>query len=94
MSQAATTQSRIEKSGDPGWPPISVIILNYNGARWLERCLESLRKQTIFDQLEIIVRTRSIEEHLNLSGLSEANLELGGGDPIWRIQSSGATISR
>jgi hypothetical protein len=28
------------------------------------------------------------------SSLSEANLELGGGDPIWRIQSSGATISR
>jgi hypothetical protein len=28
------------------------------------------------------------------SSLSEANLELGGGDPVWRIQSSGATISR
>jgi len=28
------------------------------------------------------------------SSLSEASLELGGGDPVWRIQSSGATISR
>jgi GT2 family glycosyltransferase len=36
-------------------PTISVIILNYNGARWLERCLASLQTQTIFDQLEIII---------------------------------------
>lgn len=36
-------------------PLISVIILNYNGAPWLERCLSSLRDQTIFEQLEIIV---------------------------------------
>jgi GT2 family glycosyltransferase len=36
-------------------PLISVIVLNYNGARWLERCLNSLRAQTIFDQTEIIL---------------------------------------
>jgi GT2 family glycosyltransferase len=38
-------------------PPlrVSVIVLNYNGARWLARCLESLRAQTIFDQIEVIV---------------------------------------
>jgi len=34
---------------------ISVIVLNYNGAVWLSRCLDSLRHQTIFPQLEIIV---------------------------------------
>ena len=34
---------------------VSVIVLNYNGARWLERCLESLRAQTIFDQMEVIL---------------------------------------
>jgi GT2 family glycosyltransferase len=34
---------------------ISVIVLNYNGARWLERCLDSLRAQTLFDQIEVIV---------------------------------------
>jgi len=36
-------------------PLVSVIVLNYNGARWLDRCLNSLRTQTIFDQVEVIV---------------------------------------
>jgi len=36
-------------------PLVSVIILNYNGAIWLERCLETLRFQTLFERLEIIV---------------------------------------
>jgi GT2 family glycosyltransferase len=34
---------------------VSVIVLNYNGARWLEPCLNSLRAQTIFDRIEVIV---------------------------------------
>jgi hypothetical protein len=28
------------------------------------------------------------------SSLAEVNLDLGGGDPIWRIQSSGAASAR
>ncbi|MBI5773368.1 MAG: glycosyltransferase [Verrucomicrobia bacterium] len=36
-------------------PLISVVVLNYNGARWTPRCLDSLKAQTIFPQLEIIV---------------------------------------
>jgi GT2 family glycosyltransferase len=36
-------------------PLVSVIVLNYNGARWIERCLASLRKQTVFSRLEVIV---------------------------------------
>jgi GT2 family glycosyltransferase len=36
-------------------PRVSVIVLNYNGAPWLERCLQSLRSQTIFTQIEVIV---------------------------------------
>ena len=40
---------------NPPPPLVSVIVLNYNGARWLERCLESLRAQTIFDQIEVIL---------------------------------------
>jgi hypothetical protein len=33
---------------------VSVIILNWNAAQWIPRCLESLRQQTIFSQVEII----------------------------------------
>jgi GT2 family glycosyltransferase len=39
----------------PAGPLVSVIVLNYNGARWLDRCLKSIRAQTIFDKSEIIV---------------------------------------
>ena len=34
---------------------MSVIVLNYNGTPWLERCLGSLRRQTLFDRIEILV---------------------------------------
>ena len=36
-------------------PSVSVVILNYNGARWIERCLASLKTQTIFTEIEVIV---------------------------------------
>jgi GT2 family glycosyltransferase len=36
-------------------PKISVIILNYNGRVWLPRCFESLERQTIFQDLEVIL---------------------------------------
>jgi GT2 family glycosyltransferase len=40
----------------PGVQPlISVVVINYNGAAWLERCLRSVQEQTIFPQLEIIL---------------------------------------
>src|SRR4051794_1436015 len=51
LTMATTTQSVF--TANP--PLVSVIILNYNGAKWMERCLESLQKQTIFSQIEVIV---------------------------------------
>ncbi|PYJ02283.1 MAG: hypothetical protein DME25_16320, partial [Verrucomicrobia bacterium] len=36
-------------------PIVSVIVLNYNGANWIERCLTSLKTQTIFEESEVIV---------------------------------------
>ncbi len=33
---------------------VSVVILNWNAAGWIQRCLESLRRQTIFSEIEII----------------------------------------
>lgn len=47
---------------------MSVIVLNYNGSRWLDRCLGSLKAQTIFNQLEIIVADNaSPDNSLNLA---------------------------
>jgi GT2 family glycosyltransferase len=51
QSQNKSTPS----SASPKVVRVSVIILNYNGARWIERCLDSLTKQTIFPQIEVIV---------------------------------------
>src|SRR5262245_60733399 len=46
-----TTQTSLPKAS----PAISIVILNYNGAKWLDRCLESIRQQTIFERIEVIV---------------------------------------
>src|SRR5437879_10050409 len=43
-------------------PFVSVIVLNYNGARWIRRCLESLAAQTIFSQIEVIVADNRSED--------------------------------
>ena len=34
---------------------ISLVILNYNGAQWLDRCLESICNQTAVSPLEVII---------------------------------------
>ena len=36
-------------------PLVSIVILNYNGAKWLDRCIESIREQTWFERLELII---------------------------------------
>jgi len=46
--------AQAQSSSSPA-PLLSVVILNYNGANWLERCLRSLQAQTIFDQIEVIL---------------------------------------
>ncbi len=52
-------------------PLISVVILNYNGARWLERCLASLQNQTIFDRIEVI-----LADNLSTDGSDRISEEL------------------
>jgi GT2 family glycosyltransferase len=39
----------------PVQPKISVVVLNYNGREWLPRCFESLERQTIFRDIEVIL---------------------------------------
>jgi GT2 family glycosyltransferase len=36
-------------------PTVSVIVLNYNGKAWIERCISSLREQRFAEPFEIIV---------------------------------------
>jgi GT2 family glycosyltransferase len=45
---------------------ISVVVLNYNGAAWLDRCLTSLVAQTIADHLEIIFADNASTDHSDL----------------------------
>ncbi len=52
----------------PANPLVSVVVLNYNGARWLERCLESLHEQTIFDRTEIILADNQSSDGSDLLG--------------------------
>lgn len=40
---------------NPAGNKISVVILNYNSRQWLPRCFESLERQTIFKEIEVIV---------------------------------------
>src|SRR3974390_3310844 len=47
--------SRQETAPARSQPEVSVIVLNYNGALWLENCLASLRRQTRANQIEVIV---------------------------------------
>jgi GT2 family glycosyltransferase len=54
----------------PQVPLLSVIVLNYNGERWLRRCLGSLHDQTIFKHIEIIVADNaSPDQSYNLAVL-------------------------
>lgn len=59
---------------------LTVIVLNYNGRQWLERCLSSLRSQTIPKRLEIIfVDNRSSDDSVAvartlLAGLPNARV--------------------
>ncbi len=47
--------TRREQESGPRPPRISVIVLNYNGAAWLTRCIESLLAQSIVDRIEVII---------------------------------------
>jgi GT2 family glycosyltransferase len=43
-------------------PWISVIIVCHNDGKWLPKCLDSLRTQTIFDRLEVIIADNASQD--------------------------------
>jgi GT2 family glycosyltransferase len=57
--------SEISRPADTA-PLISVIVLNYNGAAWLERCLDSLHHQTLAGRLEVIVADNASPDRSDL----------------------------
>jgi len=61
-------EAEVSGSGNSGreGPEVSVVILNYNGASWIRRCLESLKAQTLFDRLEVIVADNGSEDGSDL----------------------------
>ena len=64
----------------PGAPDISVLVLNYNGAAWLDRCLSSLMAQTITPKIEVIVADNASTD---CSDLLAADLLQN--RPDWRV---------
>jgi GT2 family glycosyltransferase len=67
-------------------PLISVIIVCHNDGKWLPRCLESLRAQTIFDHIEVIIADNASEDGTDtlaqslIAGWPSAKLLPTGGD--------------
>jgi GT2 family glycosyltransferase len=68
-------------------PVLSVIIVNYNGAPWLQRCLDSLHRQTLFDRIEIIVA-----DNASPDGSERLAAGLMGGWPNGRTLQHGANL--
>ncbi len=50
-----TAAPQIERFGHAETPPlVSIIVLNYNGEKWLAKCFESIKAQTIASQIETV----------------------------------------
>ena len=83
----AASESRANAAASSAQPIVSVIILNYNGARWMERCLNSLKTQTIFPQLEVIVA-----DNLSSDGSDQLSQELLVNWPNGRFVQNGENL--
>ncbi len=68
-------------------PAISVIVLNYNGAAWLDRCLTSLAAQTVAEQMEIIVADNASTDRSDLLAA-----EMLQDNPNWRVVRNGKNL--
>lgn len=68
-------------------PLVSVIILNYNGARWVERCLASLKGQSILKHIEVIVADNGSSD-----GSDELSEKLLSDFPAGRFIQNGANL--
>lgn len=69
----------------PVW--VSLIIVCYNDGRWLPRCLESFRNQTIFPHLEVI-----LVDNASRDGTDRVAQELVAGWPNAQFIASGSNL--
>lgn len=82
-------------------PWISVIIVCHNDGRWLPRCLDSLRSQTIFEHIEVIIADNASEDGTDvlaqslIAGWPNAKLFPTGGDNGFAVACNrGAQVAR
>jgi len=75
-------------SFQPITPQISVVVLNYNGRQWLPRCFESLEKQTIFHNLEVILT----DNHSSDDSVKFVNDWLARTGALGRVVQNGANL--
>jgi GT2 family glycosyltransferase len=68
-------------------PAISVIILNYNGAAWLDRCLASLAAQTLASQIEVLVADNASTDGSDLLAVDLLRVR-----PDWRMIRHGKNL--
>lgn len=71
----------------PAAPEISVVVLNYNGAAWLDRCLASLAAQTMAARIEVIVADNASTDRSDLLAA-----DLVQGQPGWRLLRHGQNL--
>jgi len=87
MASSLTISPKIERFGNSTEAPdISVIILNYNGEKWLAKCFESLQAQSLLRHTEIIFADNSSTDNSvalarqYLAGFPIASLVHNGGN--------------
>jgi hypothetical protein len=71
----------------PAAPEISVVVLNYNGAAWLDRCLTSLAAQTMAARMEVIVADNASTDRSDLLAA-----DLLQDMPGWRVVRHGRNL--
>ena len=65
---------------------VSLLIVSHNDGKWLSRCLESIRAQTVFDNIEIIIADNASEDKSDelakrlIAGWTNARFLATGGD--------------
>jgi GT2 family glycosyltransferase len=66
VSRTSQQAEGVGGSVNPHHPRVSILIVNFNGARWLSGCLDTLRKAGVQDYEIVLVDNASTDESLAL----------------------------